>query len=181
MSLVIPDEVRERVNEALNEGFPLAFHAVSADSQPIVSFRGSAQTHGDDSLAIWVRSDPSATLEAIAQNPSVVMTYTNMPARKFWIFRGQASLVTDEAQRNQIGKVSTRSNNRATSSARARRWWCGWIRSRAAGSTCAVSQPTSGSDPAATGSCGAASVRRRDRPSERQSTGRRTPRSRRRW
>lgn len=102
MSLFIPDEVRERVNEALNEGFPLAFHAVSADSQPIVSFRGSAQTHGDDSLAIWVRSDPSATLEAIAQNPSVAMTYTNMPARKFWIFRGQASLVTDEAQRNQI-------------------------------------------------------------------------------
>ena len=102
MSLVIPDEVRERVNEALNEGYPLAMTGVGADAKPVVSFRGSAQTLGDDSLAVWVRGEPSATLNAIAVNPEVVLIYTNMPMRKFYLFRGQAAVVTEEVLRLQI-------------------------------------------------------------------------------
>ncbi len=102
MSLVIPDDVRDRVNGALDEGFPLSFVAVGADSEPVVSFRGSAQTFGDDALAIWVRGEPSSTLNAIAENPSVAMLYTNMPSRKFYIFRGQAAVTTDSTERDQI-------------------------------------------------------------------------------
>lgn len=102
MPMVLPDEVKDRVNGALDEGFPLALMAISEDAQPVVSFRGSAQTFGDDALAIWVRGEPSSTLTAIAQNPSVAMTYTNMPARKFFIFRGQASVTTDPAERDAI-------------------------------------------------------------------------------
>lgn len=102
MPLVLPDEVRDRVNGALDEGYPLTMIAVSADSQPVVSFRGSTQTFGDDALAIWVRGEPSSTLEAVAGNPSVAMTYTNMPARKFFIFRGQAAVTTDAGERDQI-------------------------------------------------------------------------------
>ena len=33
MSLVIPDDVRDRVNGALDEGFPMCMVAVSSDSQ----------------------------------------------------------------------------------------------------------------------------------------------------
>ncbi len=102
MPIVLPDEVKDRVNGALDEGFPLALMAISEDAQPVVSFRGSAQTFGDDALAIWVRGEPSSTLTAIAQNPSVAMTYTNMPARKFFIFRGEASVTTDPAERDAI-------------------------------------------------------------------------------
>ncbi len=102
MSLVIPDEVRDRVNNAIDEGFPMSMFAVSAEAQPVVSFRGSAQTFGDGALAIWVRGESSSTLEAIAQNPSVALTYTNMPARKFFIFRGQAAVTTDPAERDAI-------------------------------------------------------------------------------
>lgn len=102
MSLVIPEDVRDRVNGALDDEFPLSLVAVGADAQPIVSFRGSAQTFGDDALALWVRGEPSTTLQAIAENPSVAMIYTNMPARKFYIFRGQAAVTTDPDERDQI-------------------------------------------------------------------------------
>ncbi len=102
MALVLPDEVRDRVNGALDEGFPMSMVAVGADSQPVVSFRGSAQTFGDDALAVWVRGEPSSTLAAIAQNPSVALLYTNMPARKFFIFRGQAAITTEASERDQI-------------------------------------------------------------------------------
>ena len=102
MPLVLPDEVHARVNGALDEGFPLCMVAISADSEPVVSFRGSTQTFGDDALAIWVRGESSSTLNAIATNPSVALTYTNMQARKFFIFKGQAAVTTDAGERDQI-------------------------------------------------------------------------------
>ena len=88
----LPQEIKDRVNNALNDGFPLALAAVSADAEPLVSFRGSTQSFGDDALAVWVRGAPSATLEAIAANPQVALIYTNMPERKFYIFRGRARI-----------------------------------------------------------------------------------------
>ncbi|MCY3734050.1 MAG: hypothetical protein OXG42_07190, partial [Chloroflexi bacterium] len=44
----------------------------------------------------------SSTLAAIAQNPNVAMIYTNMPSRKFYIFRGQAAVTTDAEERDRI-------------------------------------------------------------------------------
>ena len=102
MALVIPDEIRQKVNDALSEGFPLSLSAVSPDGAPLVSFRGSLQTYGDDGLALWVRNEPSTTLDAIAVNPRVAVVYTNMPARKFWIFEGRAQQIDDEDARNTI-------------------------------------------------------------------------------
>ncbi len=102
MPLNLPQDVRDRVNGALDEGFPLALMAVSAEALPVVSFRGSTQTFGDDALAVWIRATPSSTLKAIANNPDVALTYTNMPARKFYVFRGQATITTDATDREQI-------------------------------------------------------------------------------
>ncbi len=102
MSLVLPDEVHARVNGALDEGFPMCMVAIGDDTQPVVSFRGSTQTFGDDALALWVRGESSSTLNAIAKNPSVALMYTNMPARKFFIFKGQAAVTTDAGERDQV-------------------------------------------------------------------------------
>lgn len=98
----LPQEVKDRVNNALDEGFPLALAAVTPDAEPLVSFRGSAQTFGGDALAFWVRAAPSATLSAIAANPQVAMIYTNMPGRKFYVFRGRARVTQDPAERDAI-------------------------------------------------------------------------------
>lgn len=101
-AMKLPVEVRERVNNAIDEGHPLTFVAVSPAGAPHVSFRGSAQTFGDDAMAIWVRGEPSETLECISQNPQVALVYSNMPARKFWIFRGRARTTTDAIERARI-------------------------------------------------------------------------------
>lgn len=98
----LPQEVQDRVNNALDEGFPLALAAVTPDAEPLVSFRGSAQTFGGGALAFWVRAAPSATLSAIAANPQVALIYTNMPARTFYIFRGRARVTEDPADRDAI-------------------------------------------------------------------------------
>ena len=98
----LPTEVHERVNNAIDEGYPLTFVAVSPAGAPHVSFRGSAQTFGDDAMAIWVRSVPSETLDCISQNPEVALVYSNLPARKFWIFRGRARIAADASDRDRI-------------------------------------------------------------------------------
>lgn len=98
----LPQEVKDRVNKALDEGFPLALTVVTPEGEPLASFRGSTQTFGDDALAFWVRSAPSATLAAIAANPQVALTYANMPARTFYIFRGRARITEDPADRDAI-------------------------------------------------------------------------------
>ena len=100
--LELPEEIAARVNNALSDGYPLSLVAVSAEAEPLVSFRGSAQTFGSDALAIWVRATPSATLSAIAANPEVALIYTNMPARKFYVFRGRARVTEDAADRDAI-------------------------------------------------------------------------------
>lgn len=102
MPLEIPEEIREKVNGALDDGFPMSLSAVSPEGAPLVSFRGSLQTYGDDALALWVRSAPSSTLEAIARNPRVAAVYTNMAARKFWIFEGRAQRTDDAEARDRI-------------------------------------------------------------------------------
>ena len=98
----LPEDVKARVDNALNDGYPLSLVAVSPAAEPLVSFRGSAQTFGDDALAVWVRADPSATLNAIAANPQVAMIYTNMPDRKFYVFRGRARVTEDPGDRDAI-------------------------------------------------------------------------------
>ena len=98
----LPEDVKARVNNALNDGYPLSLVAVSPEAEPLVSFRGSAQTFGDDALAVWVRAAPSTTLSAIAANPQVAMIYTNMPDRKFYVFRGRARVSEDPGDRDAI-------------------------------------------------------------------------------
>ena len=98
----LPAEVHERVNNAIDEGHPLSFVAVSPSGAPRVSFRGSAQTFGDDAMAIWVRAAPSSTLACIAENPRVSLIYSNMAERKFWVFNGRARVTTDQSERDRI-------------------------------------------------------------------------------
>ena len=98
----LPDEIKARVDNALNDGYPLSLVAVSPEAEPLVSFRGSAQSFGGDALAFWVRAAPSATLSAIAANPQVAMIYTNMPDRKFYVFRGRARVTENPAERDAI-------------------------------------------------------------------------------
>ena len=98
MALVLPDAVKRDFNEAFAEGHPIVVAGVTADGEPTVSFRGTAQTLGEGAVAFWTRDAAGSTLAAsIETHPAVVLVYSNMAERRFYQFGGKARLNDDPA------------------------------------------------------------------------------------
>ena len=57
----LTDEMRDSLASALDDKLPVTVCYVDADGQPQISFRGTAQVHSTDQLAIWAR-DPNGGL-----------------------------------------------------------------------------------------------------------------------
>jgi len=88
-------ELTEKIQQDINGGFasghPVVICAVTAESEPTVSYRGTTQAYGADALAFWVRNPAeSGTLHAIAEHPVVVAVYTNMAERRCFTMTGRA-------------------------------------------------------------------------------------------
>ena len=66
---------KELVNNGLASGNPLLLAAVTSDSKPLLSFRGSTQVYSDGQLGLWIRKASGGTIEAIKGNPQVAMMY----------------------------------------------------------------------------------------------------------
>jgi hypothetical protein len=100
-TLVLTQEIKDLVNGSLESGNPILLAAVDAQNRPVLSFRGSTQVHGDDSLGLWARNAEGGTIEAIKQNPQVALMYRSatVPMLKF---EGRARIATDPAERNQV-------------------------------------------------------------------------------
>ena len=97
----LTDELKALVNNALSEGSPLLLAAVSPDGKPVLSFRGSVQTYGDDGLCLWVRNGQGGTLDAIRANPNVSLVYRSATTPVLQ-FHGRARIADDEAERAQV-------------------------------------------------------------------------------
>lgn len=96
-------QMQADINGALDDGHPIVVCAVTPEGTPAVSFRGTAQTFGDDGLAFWVRNqEASETVRAIAVNPVVAAVYANMPARRHYTMLGRARVEPDPAVRLQV-------------------------------------------------------------------------------
>ena len=66
----LPESIKRDVNSAFIEGHPIIVVGVTAEGEPTVSFRGTAQALGDTALAFWVRQpDQSTLLRSILVNP----------------------------------------------------------------------------------------------------------------
>ena len=99
----LSEQMKADVNGGFASGHPLLICAVTPDSEPSVSFRGTAQAFSDDALAFSVRSPTeSGTLRAIAANPVVVAVYTNMAERRFYTMTGRARVESDAAVRETV-------------------------------------------------------------------------------
>jgi hypothetical protein len=102
-ALRLPEAVKTLVNGALAKGRPVAVAYVGADGAPNLSFRGSVQAYGEDSLAIWVRDPQGGILKAMATNPRITLLYGELGAEKaFLTFRGRGRVETAEAVRRQV-------------------------------------------------------------------------------
>lgn len=93
---MLTDAIKRDVNESFAEGHPIVVAGVTADGEPTVSFRGTAQALGDSALAFWSRDAAGSTLVAsIETHPTVVLVYSNMAERRFYQFAGKARLNDD--------------------------------------------------------------------------------------
>ena len=99
--IVLGEEIRELVNNALVGGYPMLLAAVDAQGRPRLSFRGSIQVFSDDQLGFWARNNEGETMEAIAANPNVAMMLRKPERRAFLQFTGRARVVTG-AERDRV-------------------------------------------------------------------------------
>ena len=102
MSLVLTDEIRERINGALMAHNPMLLAVVDAEGRPRLSYRGSIQVFSADQLGFWARNAEGGTMEALQANPNVAMMYRDPTARAMLQFAGRARVATDPAERARV-------------------------------------------------------------------------------
>ncbi|MYE47254.1 MAG: pyridoxamine 5'-phosphate oxidase family protein [Chloroflexi bacterium] len=100
--IVLTDEMRRAIADALDDGCPVISSSVDGEGQPSMSFYGSTQVHSDDQLAIWVRNPAGDILRRIAANPRIAFLYRNPAQRQMWQFHGRARVVDDAETRTAI-------------------------------------------------------------------------------
>jgi hypothetical protein len=98
---VLPDFVKERVNNALANDTPICVSYVDEQGRPHLSLRGSTQVFSDTQLSIWART-PKGLGEAIAKNPNLTLLYRDNVTRSTLVFQGKARLDPSDAVRRQV-------------------------------------------------------------------------------
>lgn len=100
--ILLTEEMRTAVNNALDDGHPVISTSVGADGQPSLAFFGSTQVYSDDQLAVWVRNREGGFLQRIAANAHVAFLYRNPDFSQMWQFHGRARVVDDQQARDTI-------------------------------------------------------------------------------
>lgn len=102
--LKLTDEMRQAVDSAFGARRPMVVAYVDENHAPQLSYRGSTQSFGDSSLAIWVRNPQGRILESIEKNPAVALLYGYFEPddRGFMIFRGRARIDSSDDVRDQV-------------------------------------------------------------------------------
>jgi hypothetical protein len=101
--LKLPDEMKQLVNNAFDDGFYVVVAYVDHDGQPSLSFRGSTQAYSDNQLAIWVRNPDGGGLKAaLEKNPRLTLMYRNPQTRANFQFRGRGHIENSEEVRRKV-------------------------------------------------------------------------------
>jgi general stress protein 26 len=100
--IVLTDEIKRRLAEALTDGHPVVAGYVDRDGDPHVSFYGSVHAYSDDQLALWVRSADGELLAAMQRNPKIGFVYSDMSTRTFYRMYGRGHVETDSAVRDRV-------------------------------------------------------------------------------
>jgi general stress protein 26 len=101
-AIVLPDDVKSRIDRALVDRKPMLVAHVDGQGQPILSFRGSVQVHADDQLALWIRNAEGGFIAAIRANPRIALMYRDEGAKATYQFQGRARVTEDAAERQRI-------------------------------------------------------------------------------
>lgn len=98
----LDDEVRRRLDAAINDAKTLTAAYVDPDGKPHISFYGSTHVHADDQLAIWVRNPENTLMRTIPTRPHIAFIYGDISSRFYATFEGRARVLDDEADRNRV-------------------------------------------------------------------------------
>ena len=100
----IDGEIAEFVNTAFERHAPLVLAYVDSKGHPHVSYRGTLQAYGSDSLAVWARNPDGGFPSAVAANPgaSVSIIGADRDTNAHYVFEGRAHLSDDETVREQV-------------------------------------------------------------------------------
>ena len=97
----LTDEMKERLDTALADGYSCLVGTASKDGEPQISPKGSVMVFDRESLAYWERSKRSA-LDNVAENPHVVIYFNNQAERVRWRFHGKAIVYEDGPIRQEV-------------------------------------------------------------------------------
>lgn len=92
MTISIEGEMRELLNNNLEDDCPCVLGTADANGRPEISMKGSVAVYDEQTLCYWERSKRGA-LENVTVNPRVVIFYRNPGKRINWRFRGTAEVI----------------------------------------------------------------------------------------
>ncbi len=98
----LTQEMRKRLANALDDGYPVVAASVEPDGYPKLSFYGSTQVFSDDQLAIWHRKPDGGLIDRIVENPRMAFMYRHGIDRVAWQFYGHAHVDDDREIRDRV-------------------------------------------------------------------------------
>ena len=100
--IVLTEEIKRRLADALTDGHPVVAGYVDREGDPHISFYGSVHAYSDDQLALWVRNADGELLAAIGRNPKIGFVYSDMSTRTFYRMYGRARVESDASSRDRV-------------------------------------------------------------------------------
>lgn len=87
MPIALTDEMRDKLDHALENGTPCLLAVVGPDGYPSMSYRGSMMVFDAEHLAYWDRALRGA-LASTKENPKVSVLFRDPATRTMWRFYG---------------------------------------------------------------------------------------------
>ena len=109
----LTDEIKEKVNGALENRTPVIFAYVDENGQASLSFRGSTQAYSDNQLAIWVRNPEGGLQSALPKNAKVTLMYRHPETRTTLQFKGSGRIDDSAAVRDKVYDASPEAERNA--------------------------------------------------------------------
>jgi uncharacterized pyridoxamine 5'-phosphate oxidase family protein len=100
--IALTGDMRAFINGALDNGNPVLVTYVDADGRPKMSYRGTVQVFGPDTLALWNRDREGGMTRAIATNPNIALYLRDTKNKATYFMYGRARVDEDPDVRETV-------------------------------------------------------------------------------
>ena len=100
--IVLTDEMKTYINDALANGNPMLVTYVDGDGRPKMSYRGTVHARGDDQLALWNRDREGGMTRALSVNPNLSFYLRDTTNKATYFLYGQGRVDEDPDVREQV-------------------------------------------------------------------------------